>query len=124
MSVAVTVWEPTVLRVTLTVRVPADNAPLAGSDRLELGGAGQAALGRGDRRRAGLRIVVFETRAAGAVGNRHAGYRRGVGGVAEGIRSAGITAQSDRNSRIGSVGVVVGVLALHGDGAGRRPGAQ
>ena len=31
MSVAVTVCEPTVLRVTLTVRVPADNAVLAGS---------------------------------------------------------------------------------------------
>src|SRR5437773_12105224 len=35
MSVAVTVWEPTVLRVTLTVRVPADNAPLVGSVALE-----------------------------------------------------------------------------------------
>src|SRR5437763_1407756 len=31
MSVAVTVWAPAVLRVTLAVRVPADNAPLAGS---------------------------------------------------------------------------------------------
>src|SRR5437773_2618158 len=35
MSVAVTVWEPTALRVTLTVRVPAANAPLAGSMALE-----------------------------------------------------------------------------------------
>src|SRR5437773_226070 len=35
MSVAVTVLEPTVLRVTLTVRVPADNAPLAGSVAFE-----------------------------------------------------------------------------------------
>src|SRR5205823_1741808 len=31
MSVAVTVCAPAVLRVTLAVRVPADNAPLAGS---------------------------------------------------------------------------------------------
>ena len=31
MSMAVTDWEPAVLRVTVTVRVPADNAPLAGS---------------------------------------------------------------------------------------------
>src|SRR5436190_2645937 len=35
MSVAVSVWEPAVLRVTLTVRVPADSAPLAGSRALE-----------------------------------------------------------------------------------------
>src|SRR5438477_4668981 len=35
MSVAVSVWEPTVLRVTLTVHVPADKAPLAGSVALE-----------------------------------------------------------------------------------------
>src|SRR5436190_17874880 len=35
MSVAVSVWEPAVLRVTLTVRVPADSAPLAGSRTLE-----------------------------------------------------------------------------------------
>src|SRR5436190_1479828 len=35
MSVAVIVWEPTALRVTLTVRVPAANAPLAGSVAVE-----------------------------------------------------------------------------------------
>src|SRR6266540_3410745 len=35
MSEAVTVWEPVVLRVTLAVRVPADNAALAGSVALE-----------------------------------------------------------------------------------------
>src|SRR5439155_1300763 len=35
MSVAVTVWEPIVLSVTLTVRVPAAKAPLAGSVALE-----------------------------------------------------------------------------------------
>src|SRR6185436_7189123 len=35
MSVAVTVWEPIVLSVTLTVRVPADKAPLAGRTALE-----------------------------------------------------------------------------------------
>src|SRR6266853_4565958 len=35
MSLAVTVCEPEVLSVTLTVRVPADNAPLAGKVALE-----------------------------------------------------------------------------------------
>src|SRR5439155_2911091 len=35
MSVAVTVWEPGVLSVTLTVRVPDDIAPLAGNVALE-----------------------------------------------------------------------------------------
>src|SRR6185503_6084626 len=35
MSVAVIVWEPSVLRVTLAVRVPATKAPLAGRVALE-----------------------------------------------------------------------------------------